>query len=73
MEDFDSDKCVLGMENKTRIGAMEKVVEKFVDRTDKAVGQLTNHYSKRLPGWATIIITLLGSLVTGLAVLLLKG
>ncbi len=27
-----------------------------------------NHLSKRLPAWATIIITILGSLVTGLIV-----
>ncbi len=32
------------------------------------VKKLTNHYSKRLPHWATIIITLLSSLTVGLIV-----
>ncbi len=30
------------------------------------VKKLTNHFSKRLPHWATITITLLTSLVVGL-------
>jgi len=38
----------------------------------KDVNNLVNHYSKRLPGWATIIITILGSLVTGLIVASIK-
>ena len=32
------------------------------------IKKLTNHYAKRLPAWATIVITILGSLVTGLIV-----
>ena len=63
-DDFDSDKCVLGMENKTRINGMEKAVEKI----EKCVIDLTNHYSKRLPTWATVMITILSSTVVGLGV-----
>jgi len=29
---------------------------------------LSNHYSKRLPGWVTALITILGAIVTGLIV-----
>ena len=32
------------------------------------IDKLTNHYSKRLPVWATVLITILGSLTTGLIV-----
>jgi hypothetical protein len=34
----------------------------------KSVVNLSNHYSKRLPHWATVIITLLSSLSVGLIV-----
>ena len=39
-----------------------------VEEIKNDIRRLTNHYSKRLPVWATIIITLLSSLVTGLIV-----
>jgi len=33
-----------------------------------SVANMSNHYSKRLPHWATIIITLLSSIVVGFIV-----
>jgi len=33
-----------------------------------SIGNLSNHYSKRLPHWATIIITFLSSLTIALIV-----
>jgi len=38
----------------------------------KDIKSLINHYSKRLPAWATIVITILGSSVTGLIVAAVK-
>jgi len=37
------------------------------------LAKLTNHYSKRLPVWATALITILGSLSTGLIVAFVGG
>ena len=51
-------------ENRILINGLVKSVDEIKDD----IRRLTNHYSKRLPVWATIVITLLGSLVTGLAV-----
>ncbi len=55
---------ILAKENRIMINGMK------TDVTDikKSIQKLTNHYSKRLPAWATVTITLLGSLVTGLIV-----
>ncbi len=41
---------------------------KSVDEIKEDIKKLTNHYSKRLPAWATIVITILASLITGLVV-----
>ena len=38
----------------------------------KDLRNLTNHYSKRLPVWATIIMSILTALVTGFVVALIK-
>ena len=56
--------CVLGVKNETRICHLEKAVIEIKE----SVTKLTNHYSNRLPGWATIMITILGSAVVGLGV-----
>ena len=44
-------------------------IKKDVSEIKECVQKLTNHYSKRLPVWATILFTILGSLVTGLIIL----
>ena len=43
-------------------------IKEDVNEIKSDVKKLTNHYSKRLPYWATILITLLSSLVVGLLV-----
>lgn len=43
-------------------------IKEDVKEMKNDVKKLTNHFSKRLPYWATIVITLLSSLVVGLIV-----
>ena len=64
----ETEQCILGVENKTRIDNLEKIMQEMKD----CVKELTNHYSRRLPGWATLLITLLSSLVTALLVLAIR-
>lgn len=51
---------------------MIKGIKDDVREIKESMLNISNHYSKRLPGWATIMITILGALVTGLAVALIK-
>jgi len=56
--------CAFGRE--TRV--MVKNIEENINNLSKKVDTMFNHMSNRLPPWATIIMTLLCSLVTGLIV-----
>ncbi len=55
---------VLARENRIMIDAIKKDIKEIKD----SMINLSNHYSKRLPGWVTATITILGALVTGLIV-----
>ena len=59
-----SEGCAYGKVSRQMIVDMKETVKEMKE----CVLELTNHYSKRLPHWATILITLLCSLVVGLAV-----
>ena len=59
---------ILARENRIMIEELQKVTKEIKIGVEKMI----NHYSKRLPGWATIIITILGSLVVGLIVAVVK-
>jgi len=43
-------------------------IKKDVDRIEVKITQAFNHMSNRIPMWATVVITLLTSLVVGLIV-----
>ena len=60
---------ILARENRIMINEIKEDIRSI--RVD--IDNLVNHYSKRLPVWATILITLLGSLTTGLVVAFLGG
>ena len=55
---------ILARENRIMINNIKKDITCI--RVD--ISKISNHYSKRLPVWATIMITILASLVTGLVV-----
>ena len=59
---------ILAKENRVMINEIKNDIKEIKVQIKTA----TNHLSKRLPGWATIIITILGSLVTGLVVASIK-
>lgn len=59
---------ILAKENRVMIEAIEKSVKEI--KLD--VKDAFNHMSKRLPGWATISLTVLSALVTGLIVAAVK-
>ena len=46
----------------------EKVLnlEKAVANIDTSVSNITNHYSQRLPVWASVLLTILGIMVGAL-------
>lgn len=60
---------VLARENRIMINEVKEDIKAI--KLD--VQKLTNHYSKRLPVWATALITILGSLSTGLIVAFVGG
>lgn len=60
---------ILARENRIMINEIKEDIKSI--KLDLA--KLTNHYSKRLPAWATILITILGSLSTGLIVAFVGG
>jgi len=47
---------------------MIKLIREDIKEIKDSINNLSNHYSRRLPGWATAIITILGATVTGLVV-----
>jgi len=72
--------CSFGKVNRNMIENIEKehidfktyISKEFADL--KATNtQLYNHLSSRIPMWATVLITILSSLVTGLMVSAVKG
>ena len=68
--------CEYGRENRIYINELRTDISKInkgIEELNLKITDLFNHQSSRLPVWATIIITTLGSLVTGLTVAILKG
>jgi len=66
---------ILARENRVMITGIKKdigEVKTSIGNLFTKVDETNNHLSKRLPAWATIIITILGSLVTGLIVMVVK-
>ena len=66
---------ILARENRVMINEMKEdisYIRKELKQIRTRVEEVFNHMSRRLPGWATIIITILGSLVTGLIVAMAK-
>ncbi len=59
---------ILARENRVMINNITKSIKSI----ELSVLNLSNHYSKRLPMWATVTITLLSSLVVGLIVAAVK-
>jgi len=59
---------ILARENRIMINEMKSDISCI----RKDLRNLTNHYSKRLPVWATIIMSILTALVTGFVVALIK-
>lgn len=55
---------ILAKENRIMIESFQKEIKEI--KSD--IKQAFNHMSSRLPMWATILFTILGSLVTGLIV-----
>jgi len=51
---------------------MIKGIKDDIKEVKEGIINLSNHYSKRLPVWATAMITILGALVTGLIVAIIK-
>lgn len=68
--------CAYGQVNRQMIletGNDIKEIKESLKKIDEKILDLFNHQSNRLPLWATIMITLLSSLVVGLVVTILKG
>ncbi len=55
---------IMARENRVMINSMKEDINEIKE----SIGKIANHYSRRLPIWATILLTLLASLVTGLIV-----
>jgi len=59
---------ILARENRIMI----KDIQKDIGEIKTSIQKLTNHYSRRLPLWATILFTIFGSLIVGLVVAAVK-
>ena len=59
---------ILAKENRVMIEGLKEDIEKLGTKVETAF----NHMSSRLPTWATILFTILGSIVTGLIVMAVK-
>jgi len=59
---------ILAKENRIMIDEVKTDIKEI----KTSILKLTNHYSKRLPVWASILFTILGALVTGLIVAVVK-
>ena len=55
---------IMARENRVMINSIKEDISEIKE----SVLKISNHYSRRLPIWATILLTLLASLVTGLIV-----
>jgi len=55
---------ILSRENRVMINEIKEDIKEIKVN----MVNISNHYSKRLPGWVTIVITVLGATVTGLIV-----
>lgn len=55
---------ILAKENRVMIDNVNKDIKEIKE----CLLKISNHYSKRLPIWVTILFTILGSLVVGLIV-----
>ena len=60
--------CGFGRETRQMVKDIKECVRDIKDD----IKNMSNHYSKRLPHWATITITLLASLTVGLIINALK-
>jgi len=77
---LNTDGCEFGRMVKKDLNFLVKKIEDGfgnisvrLDKSDKNQVELFNHQSGRLPMWATILFTILGSIVTGLLVAAVKG
>ncbi len=59
-----ANKCAYGMVTRQMVDDIKKDISEI----KKDVKSMANHYSRRLPGWATILFTIGGSLITGLII-----
>lgn len=59
---------ILARENRVMITEIQNDIKEIKG----CIQKLVNHYSKRLPMWASILFTILGALVTGLIVAAVK-
>ena len=57
---------VLILANENRV--MIETIKKDIGEIKESIKNISNHYSKRLPLWATFTLTILASLVTGLII-----
>ena len=55
---------ILARENRVMINNIKKDISEI----KTGIIKMTNHYSKRLPTWASVLFTVMGALVTGLIV-----
>jgi len=60
---------ILAKENRVMIENLQKNIEDLGNKIEEAF----DHMSSRLPMWATILFTILGSLVTGLIAVVVKS
>lgn len=66
---------ILAKENRIMINDIKKDISDVNTKIGKLftkVDESANHLSKRLPQWATIIITIMGAAITGLVVAAVK-
>lgn len=75
----EHEKCAIGVENRQRIISLEKDLinldRETKEKDDKlwiAVASIRDRLMNRLPTWATIMFTILGSVCSALAVKLLS-
>lgn len=60
--------CTYGKITREKVHNHEEIIKEIKE----SVLNMSNHYSKRLPAWATITITILSSLTVGLIVYAIK-
>ncbi len=67
-----TEQCVLGAENRTNIENVKDEMDEFkadmrryMERMDKNIDKLTNHYSKRAPWSVVLLVSTLSSALVG--------